>query len=100
VRHPDQIEIQNVNVPGRVSLVDARMYVAMRTAFLDIVPVGIPGLTVAQIQELIRSRFPREANVSWWARTVQLDLEAKGIIARERCSPIRLYRMATGPAAR
>jgi hypothetical protein len=96
MRHPDQIEVQNAHYPGRISLVDARMYVAMRTALLDIVPVGIPGLTVAQIQELIKSRFPREANVGWWARTVQLDLEAKGVIARERSSPIRLYRIAAG----
>jgi len=83
-----------VKYPGRITLVDARMYVDMRAAFMAIVPVGIPGLTVAQIQELIKHRFPRDANASWWAKTVQLDLEAKGIIARERSSPIRLYRTA------
>jgi hypothetical protein len=94
VHHPDKIEVQNINHPGRVSLVDARMYVAMRRALLAILPAGTPGLTVAQIQELVRGRFPSDANASWWAKTVQLDLEAKGMIARERSSPIRLYRIA------
>ena len=93
MRHPDQIEVQNVNHPGRISIVDARMYVAIRSAFLAILPTGTPGLTVAQIQELTKHRFPRDANASWWVKTVQLDLEAKGIIARERSSPIRLYRI-------
>ena len=97
MRHPDKIEVQNVNHPGRVSFVDARMYVAMRNAFLAVVPAGTPGLTVAQIQDLVKThlredRFPPDANASWWAKTVQLDLEAKGILARERSSPIRLYR--------
>lgn len=97
MQHPDKIEVQSVKYPGRVSLVDARMYVAMRNAFLAILPTGTPGLTVSQIQDLVRShlredRFPRDANASWWAKTVQLDLEAKGIIARERSSPIRFYR--------
>ena len=94
MQHPDKIEVQNVNHPGRLSLVDARMYVDMRRAFLAVVPIGTPGLTVAQIQELVKGRFPADANASWWAKTVQLDLEAKGIIARERSSPIRLYRTA------
>jgi hypothetical protein len=90
----DKIEVQNVNHPGRLSLVDARMYVAMRKAFLAVLPTGTPGLTVAQIQELVRPRFPPDANATWWAKTVQLDLEAKGVITRERSSPIRLYRIA------
>ncbi|HXB25535.1 MAG TPA: hypothetical protein VNV25_12475 [Gemmatimonadaceae bacterium] len=93
MRHPDQIEVQNVNHPGRISIVDARMYVAIKAAFLAILPTGTPGLTVAQIHELTKPRVPRDANASWWVKTVQLDLEAKGIIARERCSPIRLYRI-------
>ena len=94
MRHPDKIEVQNANHPGRISIVDARMYVTIRAAVLAILPTGTPGLTVAQIQELTKHRFPRDANASWWVKTVQLDLEAKGIIARERSSPIRLYRVA------
>jgi len=94
MHHPDKIEVLNVNHPGRVSLVDARMYVAMRNAFFAILPTGTPGLTVAQIQELVKHRFPPDANATWWAKTVQLDLEAKGIVTRERSSPIRLYRIA------
>jgi hypothetical protein len=30
--------------------------------------------------------------VGWWAKTVQLDLEAKGIITREKIRPLRLHR--------
>jgi hypothetical protein len=34
--------------------------------------------------------FPGGAKAGWWAKTVQLDLEAKGIIAREKAKPLRL----------
>src|SRR5215470_351430 len=42
------VEIENVNHPGQVRLVDAAMYGAMRRAFLKILPKTPPGLTVAK----------------------------------------------------
>jgi Family of unknown function (DUF6958) len=33
-----------------------------------------------------------EAKAGWWAKTVQLDLEAKGTIARAKAKPLRLHK--------
>jgi hypothetical protein len=52
---------------------------------------------LAEIRERILARLPEEEfpggkGVSWWSKTVQLDLEAKGEIVREKTRPIRLHR--------
>jgi Family of unknown function (DUF6958) len=31
--------------------------------------------------------FPEGAKAGWWTKTVQLDLEAKGVVARENQTP-------------
>jgi hypothetical protein len=90
----EKIEIENVNHPGHVTLVDANMYGAMKRAFLKILPKTSPGLTEAEIREhaishLPEELFPEGAKAGWWAKTVQLDLESKGIIAREKSKPLR-----------
>ena len=36
--------------------------------------------------------FPGGAKAGWWAKTVQLDLEAKGVIVREKTRPLRLHK--------
>jgi hypothetical protein len=92
-----RIEVLNVNHPDSHRQVDAEMYAAMRDACLAVLPPAAPGLTIAesvrQITELLPERlFPGGAKAGWWAKTVQLDLEAKGVIARERSHPIRLHR--------
>lgn len=61
-------------------------------------PSTSPGLTTDQIRaELVRylpaDLYPGGAKSGWWAKAVQLDLEAKGIIVRERTTPIRLRRV-------
>ena len=91
------IDVENVNHPGRVKPVDAQMYQAMKRAFLKVLPRTSPGLTLAQVRERIVAHlpeavFPDGAKAGWWAKTVQLDLEAKGTIARERTKPLRLRR--------
>ena len=88
------IEIENVNHPGHVRRGDAAMYEAMKRAFLKILPTTSPGLTGAEIRECVIARlpedlFPEGAKAGWWAKTVQLDLEAKGVIAREKVKPLR-----------
>jgi hypothetical protein len=90
-----KIEIRNVNIPGQVRRVDADMYEAMKRAFLKILPKRSPGLTVAEIQERVIAHlpeklFPEGGKAGWWAKTVQLDLEARGVIAREKTKPLRL----------
>lgn len=90
-----KIEVENVNHPGRVERVDARMYAAMKRALLKILPKTSPGLTVAEIRERLIAHLPEElfpegAKAGWWVKAVQLDLEAKGVVVREKTQPIRL----------
>jgi hypothetical protein len=91
----EKIEVENGNHPGNVARVDADMYEAMKRAFLKILPKKSPGLTVTEIQERVIAHlpeklFPGGAKAGWWAKTVQLDLEAKGVLAREKTEPLRL----------
>ena len=92
-----RVMIENVNHPGKVSTVDAAMYRAMRAALLQVLPAAAPGLTVAEMQDAVGTHlpeklFPGGARAGWWAKAVQLDLEAKGVIARETSKPLRLHR--------
>jgi hypothetical protein len=91
----EKIELENVNHPGHVKSVDADMYGAMKRAFLKILPRRSPGLTVVEIQERVIARLPKKlfpggAKAGWWTKAVQLDLEAKGIVTREKTRPLRL----------
>jgi hypothetical protein len=91
------IEVENVNHPGHVRLVDANMYEAMKGAFLKTLPKTSPGLTEAEMRKRLAAHLPEEffpggAKVGWWAKTVQLDLEAKGAVAREKSRPLRWRR--------
>ncbi|WP_395450435.1 DUF6958 family protein [Aminobacter sp. UC22_36] len=70
----------------------------MKRAILTILPAKSPGITVAQMQEDVRGHLPENlypggAKAGWWTKAVQLDLEAKGIIAREKVSPLRLHKL-------
>lgn len=92
------IEVENVNHPGQVKIIDADMYEAMKRAYLKILPKTLPGLTLAEIQErliahLPEKLFPDGAKAGWWAKTVQLDLEAKGVVVREKAKPPRLHKV-------
>jgi hypothetical protein len=91
----EMIEVENVNHPGQAKPVDAEMYEAMKRAFLKVLPKTSPGLTVEEVQERViahlpQDMFPGGVKAGWWAKTVQLDLEAKGTIAREKTKPLRL----------
>jgi hypothetical protein len=90
----EKIEIENVNHPGDVRLIDAHMYRAMKRAFLKVLPKRSPGLTESEIRQnviahLPEKLFPAGAKAGWWTKAVQLDLEAKGIVAREKTRPLR-----------
>ena len=93
----DKVTVENVNNPGRVERVDAAKYHAMRAALLAVLPAATPGLTVAEAKArlvplLPEALFPGGATAGWWLKCVQLDLEAKGVIAREQSKPLRLHR--------
>ena len=92
------IEVEIVNVPGRVSNVDARKYEVMRRVVLDVLPSEPPGLTQSEMGEAVAPHLPQElwpngARSMWWVKTVQLDLEAKGLVVRNTVgSPTRWHR--------
>ena len=54
-------------------------------------------MTVAEAKAALLPRlpdalFPGGEKAGWWLKAAQLDLEAKGVIAREDRKPMRLYR--------
>jgi hypothetical protein len=92
-----KVKVENVNHPGNSTRLDQAKYGAMKDAYLKVLPAKAPGLTVAEIRErladvLSQEHFPGGAKAGWWAKAVQLDLEAKGVVKREKTSPIRLYK--------
>ena len=96
-RKTEMMEIENAVSPGRVYRVDRAKYEAMRGAYLQAAPDSPPGMTIAEIQKCLLRHLPDElfpggAKAGWWAKAVQLDLEAKGILARGPGSPVRLWR--------
>lgn len=95
----ERITIENVVSPGRVVRVEAGKYLAMKAAVLQVLPAASPGLTVAELRTgvlplLPEALFPGGAKAGWWLKAVQLDLEAKGLVAREATKPLRLHRAA------
>lgn len=95
----EKILVENVNVPGYTSRVDRAMYEAMKQAMWEVLPTQSPGLTQNEIREAVVPHLPEElypggAKVGWWAKTVQLDREAKGDLIREQTKPLRWYRAA------
>lgn len=93
-----KISVQNVGQPGKLYTVDADKYAEMHKKFLAILPNAAPGLTVTQINDAVRptldaTLFPNGETCGWWVKTVQLDLEAKGVIKRGPKSPVSLWRV-------
>ena len=94
---PDEkIEIENVASPGRTTRVNRAKFEAMRKALLSVLPADEPGMTVAAakialLPLLPHDLFPGGEKAGWWLKAVQLDLEAKGLIARNAKPPVRLF---------
>jgi hypothetical protein len=96
---PDRVHIENVNHPGQLTSVDGPRYRAMREALLEALPGSPPGLTEPHLRGAVLPRlpadlYPRGEKAGWWAKAVQLDLEAKGEIVREPSRPPRWHRPA------
>lgn len=90
-----RVAIENVNQPGRTQLVDGAKYAAMRKAMLDTLSAAPGGLTFDDLVDRLAATstsrmFPGGAQIGWYAKAVQLDLEAKKVIARTRERPMRL----------
>jgi hypothetical protein len=96
VADASRITVENVNVPGHIVQLDAGKYAAMRAAILAALPNKAPGLTQSEIRMAVMAHlsdkiFPGGAKAAWWAKMVQLDLEAKGIVDREATKPLRWH---------
>jgi len=88
----EKIAVENVNVPGQVTNVDAAKYHAMRAAMTNV--MSAEPMTAAEIKDAAKTHlpddlFPGGATSGWWAKCVQLDLEAKGILIRHATKPLR-----------
>ncbi|HEX8991994.1 MAG TPA: hypothetical protein VF784_09990 [Anaerolineales bacterium] len=97
-RSGGKIAVENVNIPGSTHLVDAAMYEAMRKAVLKVLPKRAPGLTQTELRRAVLPHLPPDlypggAKADWWSKAVQLDLEAKGLVAREKATPLRWHRV-------
>ncbi|XUU60113.1 DUF6958 family protein [Erythrobacter sp. HA6-11] len=92
----EMIEVENVNTPARISRVNAAKYADMLQAFEEALPKASPGLTQAETRDAVKPHlsdelFPGGETSGWWAKTVQLDLEAKGKLVREATKPLRWH---------
>jgi hypothetical protein len=93
----DRVIVENVIRPESRRRVDGPKYRAVRRALLAVVPRRAPGLTLADALAAVLPRlptalFPGGAGAGWWFKTVQLDLEAKRLLVREKTSPVRIHR--------
>ncbi len=92
----EKIEVFNVNTPGKTTRVDRAKDEDMRAALVQTLPKGAPGLSAqdarsALLHLLDPALFPDGATSGWWFKTVQLDLEAKKIVARTDQKPLTFY---------
>ena len=94
----EKIAIENVNCPGRTSNVNAEKYYAMKEALLKVLPQSEPGLSQAEMKTAIlphlpQALWPNGEKSMWWAKTVQLDSEAKGVVVRTNSKPLTWYQV-------
>lgn len=92
----EKIAVQNVGQPGKTYQVDAEKFMAMRAAVLAVLPTAAPGMAVADLIAAVKPRLPHDlfpggVTAGWWVKSVQLDLEAKGVIKRAPKAPVRLW---------
>jgi hypothetical protein len=93
-----KIQVRNANQPGWTGTVDAAKYAAMHEALLRIVPRGAPGITQTEMRNKVvfhlpAHLFPNGEKSDWWSKCVQLDMEAKGELIREKAAkPLRWHR--------
>ena len=69
----------------------------MARVLMATLPTEPPGLTFAGIQAAVTplldpGLFPNGEKVGWWAKSVQLDHEFRGLIVRTKGSPLRFHR--------
>jgi hypothetical protein len=87
---PRTVDVLSVLHPGKTYKRDALKYALARKAFLAFMPKAGAGLTQAEMGEAMRKALPDFGSTAgWWMKTVQLDAEARGEIARDGGKPLR-----------
>jgi hypothetical protein len=89
--------VENVHRPGKTYSVNADKQAAMQAAVLAVLPAAEPGMTPAEVIAAVKPILPQELfpggdKAGWWMKSVQLDLEAKGVIRRADKPPVRLWK--------
>lgn len=56
----DKITVENVNVPGYTTRVNAAMYNAMKKAMWKVLPKRAPGMTQAEMREAVLAHLPED----------------------------------------
>jgi hypothetical protein len=93
-----KIEVWNVTSPHHKTRVDARKYQAMKAVVLQVLPDAPPGMTPTALLAALQPHLPQDIwpggdKAGWWMKCVQLDLEARGLLARASKPPVRLWRV-------
>ncbi len=91
-------KVENVHRPGKTYAVNAAKQAAMQVAVLSVLPAAAPGMTPAEVIAAVKPSLPQDLfpggeTAGWWMKSVQLDLEAKGIIRRADRPPVRLWKV-------
>jgi len=91
-------KVENVLRPGKTYAVNAAKQAAMQAAVLSVLPDAAPGLTPAEVIAAVKPILPQDLfpggdKAGWWVKSVQLDLEAKGLIRRADKPPVRLWKV-------
>ncbi len=98
-------EAQNVNHPDHRQSLNTEKYELVKDAILASLPADENGISLsfdeleqAVTHHLVQNEapmelFPKAGSVRWYTKTVQLDLEARGLIERvPKKSPLRFRR--------
>jgi hypothetical protein len=56
----DKVAVENVNVPGHVTNVDAAKYHAMKDALLAVLPAEEPGMVVKDALVALKPKLPQD----------------------------------------
>lgn len=61
-------------------------YKAYRAALLEVIPISAEGIEFALLSKAVEPHIDKKiletTSAGWWATTVKLDLEARGLIER------------------
>ena len=86
-----RIGVENVNAPDHKVKLNAGKYGAMYGAMMAVIsskPVSYAAIKQGVLPLLPQDHFPDGATAGGWIKSVQLDLEAKGLLTRNNTKPL------------